>query len=589
MTGGLEQSEWIEIVEPKTRQRMYANLVTGTCLWEPPAGVNVKKTNENQWWELFDNTTNRFYYYNPCSTETVWQKPKECDIIPLAKLQQLKENTASASHSPETPRSQELKSSRTECFYSNLKDPASQFKHLNINSECCDHSETSPFPRRKHRENSGSSALSQESVSTKPKFDNCLQEMVVSKAVTEGSSSFYDNDLWVGRTRTCSTSSSISSSLQPSESLSQKTPLSSSIVSPHSSKLNWTKDSLKAPLTSLASKKDKKQALVLFKLVRSYMGDRKTRTCNDNLVLNILEIVSNFPILKNEVYLQLVKQLSNNPKIDSLRRGWELLAIMLSFCIPNDPDVVHEVTTFVERCSDPLLDPSEFFCSKYAKHCFKRIQLPINFFKVSLESVQTARYNIFYPSMFGTTLEELMDYQKDKYPGLEIPWIEEVLINMVYELGGESTEGIFRLTADPDLMHTGIVQLNVWVKPAVRDAHIPAALLKQWLRQLPSPLIPDALYDACLNISNDANDVTALIKMLPQLNLKVLIALLRMLQRLCNEETVKSTKMDVSNLAMVMAPNILRCQSKDPNVVFSNSRKEMEFVKTLILNCIIDV
>lgn len=35
---------------------------------------------------------------------------------------------------------------------------------------------------------------------------------------------------------------------------------------------------------------------------------------------------------------------------------------------------------------------------------------------------------------------------------------------------------------------------------------------------------------------------------------------------------------------MVMAPNILRCESKDPAVIFSNSRKEMEFMKTIILN-----
>lgn len=35
----------------------------------------------------------RFYYYNPTSAETVWGKPAGCDIIPLAKLQMLKENT----------------------------------------------------------------------------------------------------------------------------------------------------------------------------------------------------------------------------------------------------------------------------------------------------------------------------------------------------------------------------------------------------------------------------------------------------------------------------------------------------------------
>lgn len=92
------------------------------------------------------------------------------------------------------------------------------------------------------------------------------------------------------------------------------------------------------------------------------------------------------------------------------------------------------------------------------------------------------------------------------------------------------------------------------------------------------------MYDQCLQVSQDASKAVQIASTLPHLNLMVLTALLRMLQRLCDEETVKHTKMDVSNLAMVMAPNILRCESKDTNVVFSNSRKEMEFVKTLIVN-----
>ena len=35
----------------------------------------------------------RFYYYNATSQKTVWHKPSNCDIIPLAKLQTLKQNT----------------------------------------------------------------------------------------------------------------------------------------------------------------------------------------------------------------------------------------------------------------------------------------------------------------------------------------------------------------------------------------------------------------------------------------------------------------------------------------------------------------
>ena len=86
-------TDWVEIIEPRTQEHMFANLTTGECVWDPPAGVPVKKTNDNQWWELFDQNTSRFYYYNATSQKTVWHRPSNCDIIPLAKLQTLKQNT----------------------------------------------------------------------------------------------------------------------------------------------------------------------------------------------------------------------------------------------------------------------------------------------------------------------------------------------------------------------------------------------------------------------------------------------------------------------------------------------------------------
>lgn len=42
----------------------------------------------NQWWELFDQTSNMNYYYNAITGETIWNKPDEgADIISLTKLQ----------------------------------------------------------------------------------------------------------------------------------------------------------------------------------------------------------------------------------------------------------------------------------------------------------------------------------------------------------------------------------------------------------------------------------------------------------------------------------------------------------------------
>jgi len=47
-------------------------------------------------------------------------------------------------------------------------------------------------------------------------------------------------------------------------------------------------------------------------------------------------------------------------------------------------------------------------------------------------------------------------------------------------------------------------------------------------------------------------------------------------------ENIESTKMGVENIAMVWAPNFLRCPSDDHALIFQNTRKEMAFLRLLL-------
>lgn len=64
----------------------------------------------------------------------------------------------------------------------------------------------------------------------------------------------------------------------------------------------------------------------------------------------------------------------------------------------------------------------------------------------------------------------------------------------------------------------------------------------------------------------------------------MLTYLVHFLQQFAQPDIVANTKMDSSNLAMVFAPNCLRCTSQDPKVILENARKEMAFMRTLITN-----
>lgn len=36
---GYREYEWVEILEPETRKKMFANVITGDCRWDAPPGL----------------------------------------------------------------------------------------------------------------------------------------------------------------------------------------------------------------------------------------------------------------------------------------------------------------------------------------------------------------------------------------------------------------------------------------------------------------------------------------------------------------------------------------------------------------------
>lgn len=64
--------------------------------------------------------------------------------------------------------------------------------------------------------------------------------------------------------------------------------------------------------------------------------------------------------------------------------------------------------------------------------------------KPCLEEINHARNAVFSPSMFGSSLEEVMALQKERYPDRQLPWVQTRLSEEVLGLNGDQTEGIFR-------------------------------------------------------------------------------------------------------------------------------------------------
>lgn len=299
--------------------------------------------------------------------------------------------------------------------------------------------------------------------------------------------------------------------------------------------------------------------------------------------------------LRDELYVQLCRQTTENPSRESLLRGWELLTIALSFVPPSvtfQPALLgylnrHRDPSFARTFPDVARWPIHVQVSHYATVACGRLErIGCNgkrqARKPSNDDIEAARTQIFHGSLFGNTLREVIQLQATRWPNRRLPWPQVELSKQVLRLQGLATEGIFRVSADVDEVTACKAQLDKWELPEPSDAHVPANLLKLWYRELYEPLIPDSLYPECVVEPMTGAKASAIVGRLPQINRYVLCYLVRFLQTFSKPDIVQITKMDAANLAMVFAPNCLRCTATDPRIIFENARKEMAFMRCLI-------
>ncbi|XP_028848917.1 rho GTPase-activating protein 39 isoform X2 [Denticeps clupeoides] len=387
--------------------------------------------------------------------------------------------------------------------------------------------------------------------------------------------------------------------------------------------LSWNGGSIKKPMLITSDRVIKKEACEMFKLVQAYMGDRSARLDRRHAALTVVTKCWALQGLRDELYVQLVRQTTDNLSLRSLQAGWELMAVSLAFFSPS-PKFRRYLEGYIQRHVEPSNDkkvlqyiqeqqdmknkknsksrkkrkqnnePEEkegLPISTYAKYCYRKLQKVAitggkkGLRKPTLEEIDHGRNAIVTPSLFGSALEEIIERQSQLFPERRLPWVQVQLSQYVLGLGGAQTEGIFRVPGDIDEVNALKLQVDQWKIPEnLSDPNVPASLLKLWYRELEEPVIPQGFYSQCISNYEDPEAAISVVQALPELNRLVLCYFIHFLQVFAQPVNVSKTKMDVNNLAMVMAPNCLRCQSDDPRVIFENTRKEMSFLRMLIVH-----
>jgi len=90
-----------------------------------------------------------------------------------------------------------------------------------------------------------------------------------------------------------------------------------------------------------------KVALQNFMDLLRCMGDKASAFKGD-LQEPILKRLTISRLICDEIYMQVMKQLSNNPSMESAQRGWDLLRLMVKEVLPS-PEVYQFLRAFIKR------------------------------------------------------------------------------------------------------------------------------------------------------------------------------------------------------------------------------------------------
>lgn len=106
-----------------------------------------------------------------------------------------------------------------------------------------------------------------------------------------------------------------------------------------------------------------------FKQVQKVMGDRSSRLKVSEDIERLLTSGVFHGELRDEIYCQVVKQLTKNPGMESVFRGWELMSVLVVTFPPSK-----NFEQYLIKFLSDHVESQDLKIAIFAKHCFTRLQ-----------------------------------------------------------------------------------------------------------------------------------------------------------------------------------------------------------------------
>ncbi|KAL7754482.1 Lipase 5 [Sorochytrium milnesiophthora] len=590
---------WVEIEDPASGDVFYANPETGECLWDRTEDMNVLENDpQGVWWELFDETHQRTlvklpYYYNTKTRETDWVPPEVGTLVNLKNIQRhaigKRVSVIQARLSFDQNGQQQMlngtgkRSSAPMDIPNAVKSPTSM---LSTSAPMLIHDMTdaSVDPEKVLYRSASVAEIAKTGGVSMP-VNNPTAAVAMNpfnrpnRAHTDPHRNMRpaQNELRMHLNQLSIDNFARKFFATHTRGLFRRRV-------PIEKMLQWSKESLRLPLMVI-NKNLHKEALKCFKVIQRIMGDkpggRNYKQMDD--IQWLLEKGIFCAEMRDEIYVQVCKQLTNNPECTSVTKGWSIMCCLVCSFPPSRNFEEYLKNFIAERMEDRKCNvaPYAVFCRKKLERICKagpRGKTPL------AAEIERMIDGPFSPTLFGETLDEIMRVQAREYPNLQVPRILPFLASAVISLQGCATEGIFRVPGDADQI-TELrlrIEKNRYDLKGIVDPNVPAGLLKYWLRDLADPLIPTEFYERCITCADRVDTALQLVEELPTHNRLVAQYMIRFLQIVGDPANTPKTKMTVANIAMVFAPNFLRCPSDNPAQIFENTKHEQTFLRTLI-------
>jgi hypothetical protein len=134
--------------------------------------------------------------------------------------------------------------------------------------------------------------------------------------------------------------------------------------------MQWQNSLIRSPLLRLSSSLEEIE-LQLFKNMMSYMGDRRSSKSPQLHIIKHTKLAMGSPEeVKDEAYLQVIKQITRNPKPASAQKGWNLFAIMAS-CYPPSLELyyalIHYLLDIIKTGDEDLQKRANYIAIRLSK------------------------------------------------------------------------------------------------------------------------------------------------------------------------------------------------------------------------------